>query len=76
MIFPTLLKFSEMLSFLSVAEAYGMIYPFPSDDNFSFVVRILLNPQELTILRLSSNKFNTLHFSRVNLKVSCNHTEL
>ena len=27
-----------------------------NDDNFSFVVRILLNPQELTILRLSSNK--------------------
>ena len=54
--FPTLLKFSKMLSFLPVAEAYGLIYPCPPDDNFSFVVRILLNPRELTILRLSSKK--------------------
>ena len=49
-------KLSKMLGFLSVAEACGLIYPCPLDNNFSFVVRILLTPQELTILHLSSNK--------------------
>ena len=30
-------KSSKMLSFYSVAEAYGLIYPRPSGENFSFV---------------------------------------
>ena len=29
-------KSSKMLSFLSVAEAHGLIYPRPLDENFSF----------------------------------------
>ena len=31
-------KSSKLLTFFSVAEAYGLIYPRPSGENFSFVV--------------------------------------
>ena len=65
-----------MLSFLSVAEAYGLIYSCPSDDNFSFVVRILLNPLRADHSVFQAIKVNIPHLSCVNLKVSCNHTEL
>ena len=36
-------KSSRMLSFDSVTEAYGLIYPRPSVKNFSFVFKAVVN---------------------------------
>ena len=35
-------KSSKMLSFRSVAEANGLIYPRPSDENFSFACSYMI----------------------------------
>ena len=56
-----------MLSFLSVAEGIWPDLPSPYRENFSFIVRMFLNPQELTILSLSATKVIMLHFCHVNL---------
>ena len=51
-------KSSKMLSFYSVAEAHGLIYPRPSGRNFSFATAI----QEMLHQELKIKKVNDFEF--------------